>query len=78
MNDVTFATYESLQAKDERIIKRLITAFVVCVVLLFASNALWIIVWARSNESASSVKVESTEGNANYIGHDGDITNGKD
>lgn len=39
---VPYIVYEGEQARNERHIKRLIIALVVTILLLFASNALWI------------------------------------
>ena len=42
-NGVPYIVYEGEQARNERHIKRLIIALVVTILLLFASNALWIL-----------------------------------
>lgn len=76
MEKVSFAVYESLQAKDERIIKRLIIALVISVVLLFLSNTIWVFTLVNRSNS-SDVTVDSNGGSANYIGHNGDITYGE-
>ena len=75
---VPYIVYESSMARAERQHKRLWIALIVAVVMILASNLVWLYVW-NSYEyiGESSVTVEG-EGNANYIGNDGDITNGED
>lgn len=69
--------YECEQTYKERIAKRLIIALIITILLLFATNVLWI--WNNSQydfvDSEVNVDTEG-EGNANYIGQDGDIYNG--
>ena len=71
--------YEREQTFKERTIRRLIIALIISIILLFATNALWI--WHNSQyefiDSEVTVDTEG-EGNANYIGRDGDVYNGKD
>ena len=51
MENVSFAVYESLQAKDERVIKRLIIALVISVALLFLSNAIWVLTLVNRSDN---------------------------
>lgn len=49
-------------------------------VLLFVSNLVWLYAWnLPSEETTTSTKVvqDGENGNNNYIGNDGDISNGK-
>lgn len=69
-------------ARNERTIKRLIISLIIAVVLIFASNALWLYAWMQCDytdtESTETVDVDgSGDGIANYIGNDGDINNGE-
>lgn len=77
---VPYIVHEAAEARAERHIKRLIIALVVSVVLLFASNAMWLWAWMQydfEDETGTfSVDVDAGEGIANYIGQDGDIVNG--
>lgn len=85
MNDrepinVPFVVYESVAEKADRQQKRLVVIIAILIGLLFLTNALWLIAW-NSYEYVDeySVDVDAGEGgNANYIGHDGDINNGTD
>lgn len=80
--DVSYILYESAMARNERTVKRLIIALMVCVALLFASNGAWLYAWSQydysNEESTETVTVDAKEGTANYIGNDGDIVNGED
>lgn len=76
---VPYIVHESAMARSERHIRRLVIALIVAVVMIAVTNIAWLWVW-NSYEyvgESESVSVEG-EGTANYIGNDGDITNGKD
>lgn len=77
---IPYILYESEMARHERTIKRLIITVIVCISLLFASNLAWLYAWNSydyvSTES-STVTVDGKDGIANYIGNDGDISNGE-
>lgn len=77
---VPFAAYESEMTRNERHIKRLITALIVAVAAIFASNAAWLYAWCQYDYASAEcvVEINGTDGgNANYIGNDGDIINGE-
>jgi hypothetical protein len=64
----------------ERMVKRLWIALIICIALIFASNAAWLYCWMQYDYSSEEtiVDVNSDDGgNANYIGNDGDIVNGE-
>ena len=44
---VPYLVYEGTQARNERTVKRLIIVIVVTILLLFASNALWLYEWCQ-------------------------------
>ena len=72
---VPYIMHEAAQARAERTIKRLIIALITSIILLFATNVLWI--WNNSQYDFVDGNVDTEgEGNANYIGQDGDIYNG--
>jgi hypothetical protein len=82
---VPYYAHEGMLARNERTTKRLIIALIVSVVLVFGSNALWLYAWTQydyeSEETTTETKqidVDAKDGVANYIGNDGDITNGTD
>lgn len=75
---VPFIVYEGTIARFERTIRRLIIVLAVTILLLFASNALWIYEWNQYDYS--DVTVDSQDGgNANYMGAgaSGVINNGE-
>jgi hypothetical protein len=79
--NVSYAVFEGVQIRHERTLKRLIIALSISVILMFATNALWLYAWCQYDYSSeqSTVTVEQDAkdgGNANYIGNDGDIANG--
>ena len=78
--NVPFVVYESATEKADRQQKRLVVIIVVLIGLLFLTNALWLIAWnSYDYVDEYSVDVDAGEGgNANYIGHDGDINTGTD
>lgn len=76
---IPYIVYEAESAKSERTIKRLIIALVICIFLMFASNALWLWAWQSYDYSSDEIMttVDGKDGVANYIGNDGDIVNGE-
>lgn len=71
--------YDLAVAVCERTTKRLWIALILAVVMLFASNAIWLIAWTSYDYSSEEVvTVDGKDGVANYIGNDGDIMNGED
>lgn len=75
-NKVPYIVYEATIARFERTIKRLIIVIAIAILLLFASNALWIYEWNQYDYE--DVTVDSQDGgNANYIGASGVINNGE-
>lgn len=75
---IPFVVMESVTARNERTIRNLITAVVITVILLFASNAIWVYEWTRYDYSSESVDLNADNGTANYIGESGDISYGMD
>ena len=79
---IPYFAHEGMMARNERTIKRLIISLIIAVVLIFASNALWLYAWMQydytDTESTETVDVDgSGDCIANYIGNDGDINNGE-
>lgn len=76
---VPYIVYESSQARAERRDRRFIIALIIVTVMLFVSNIIWVYEWTQYDYSSEqTVTVDGKDGIANYIGNDGDITNGKD
>ncbi len=75
---VPYFIHEGMMARDERTIKRLIIALMITVGLLFISNMAWLYVWQQYDYVEEDIDLDSRDGgNANYIGENGDIVNGK-
>ena len=73
---VPYIVYEGTIARFERTIKRLIIVVLLAIVLLFASNGLWLYEWCQYDYA--DVTVDSQDGgNANYLqaGANGAINN---
>ena len=77
---IPYVVYESAQTRLERIIKRLIIALIIVTSMLFISNIIWLHEWMQFDYVTEDevITVDSSDGIANYIGNDGDITNGTD
>lgn len=78
---VPYVVYESSMARNERTIKKLIIALIVTILLIFASNGIWLYAWMQYDYSGTyeEVIVEQDAqdgGDTNYIGNDGEIYNG--
>ena len=56
--------------------RRWFIAFIISIVMLFATNLTWLYAWNLPNESESTTISSDDNSNANYINGQGDITNG--
>lgn len=75
---VPYIVFEGELARAERHTRRLWIAVIITVVLLFASNLIWLLEWMSYDYvSTETVTVDGQGGVANYIGNDGDIHNGE-
>ena len=77
--NVPYVVHESTVARMERIIKRQWIALIVAICMLVGCNVLWLYAWMQYDYTSEEIIVEQDTtdgGNANYIGNDGDITNG--
>lgn len=81
---IPYIAHEGALARMERTTTRLFKVIVVLIIALFLSNALWLYAWMQYDytdsdfETLDTVTVDAGNGTANYIGNDGDITNGAD
>lgn len=74
---VPFYVFESFRIHNQKIITTLIVALIVTIVLLFATNIAWLTYESQFDYADEEVTLEAQDnGNANYIGQDGDISNG--
>lgn len=78
VESVPYIVYESAQVRNERNVKRMLIALVLAVVMLFASNLVWLYAWfSYDYESIETVTVDGKDGVASYIGNDGNVYNGE-
>ena len=75
---IPYYACESMIARMDRNMKRLVLALIICICAIFACNALWLYAWMQYDYSGEAITVDSTDGIANYIGGSGGIVNGKD
>ena len=76
--DVPYIAFEAQMTRYEVTIKRLIVALCLAIALLFASNVAWLWFFSQFDISDTAVTLDSQdEGTNNYVGNDGDITNGE-
>ena len=80
-NAVPYIFHEGCLARDERIIKRLVIALIIAIVLMFASNGLWLYAWMQydyegetTRESIVTAATQDGEG-VNIFGS-GDVNYG--
>lgn len=78
VKDVPYIVFEGEQARSERHVKRLWIAVIIAIIILLITNVLWLFAWLQYDYIGQEVDVNSDSGVANYIGRNGDITNGTD
>ena len=82
LQNIPYFAHEGMMSRNERTIKRLIVSLIVAVVMIFASNLVWLYAWMQydytSSATTENVDIDGKDGIANYIGNDGDINNGAD
>lgn len=74
---IPYIAFESAEARSERTIKRLVTALIITIILMFATNIFWIYEFCSYDYVTEETTVEADSGTANFIGQDGDITYGE-
>lgn len=73
---VPYIVFEGEQARHERTVRRLVIALLISIALIFASNIAWLIFFNSFDITSEEILVDGTQqGNANFIGDDGDINN---
>ena len=74
--DVPYIVHEVAVARLERVIKRMWVLVLSLIILLFVSNAAWILYESQFEDVETTITQENEDGYNNYIGNDGDIVNG--
>lgn len=73
---VPYIVYESTTARNERTIKRLIIALLVSIVLLFASNAVWLWAWMQYDYTGTETVYQQDGEGLNIIGNSNEAVYG--
>lgn len=77
-NRVPYIVFEGEMARHERTIKRLVIALIISISLIFISNVAWLWFFNQFDITSEDIIVDGTQqGNANFIGEDGVINNGR-
>ena len=74
--NIPYFAHEGIMARMERTIKRLWVLCIVLIILLAGSNAAWLWYESQFSDEILTVTQDTSDGINNYIGDDGDITNG--
>lgn len=77
IKSIPYIVFEGAQARNERAVKRLVIALIVTILLMFTSNAIWLYCWMQFDyvTEDSSITLDATQGDANFIGERGNINN---
>ena len=78
LESVSFLVYDSSQTRSDRVIHRLIIALLIAVLLLFASNALWLWAWTQYDYSSQEFAVTQDGRGVNIIGSQNGVDYGTD
>ena len=75
---IPYIVYEAEMTRSERNFKRLWVVVIILISLLAATNLCWL-AYESQFETVESTEItqENADGYNNYIGNDGDITNGE-
>lgn len=70
-NTVPYVVHEGCLTRDERIIKKLVVALILTIVLMFASNGIWLYAWMQYDYKGETI----TESTTTTTTQDGDGVN---
>ena len=78
---IPYIAYESMLAKEDTQQRRMVYIIIMLIVLLVVTNLIWLVAWNQydyvDEDYSTKVDLDGGNGNANYIGNDGDIYNGE-
>ena len=75
--NVPYIVYEGTVARFERTVRRLIIALIVAFLLLFCTNAMWLMTYEK--HECTSITVDTSQGShTNFIGSNGVIENNEE
>ena len=72
---VPYIVHESSMARMERQIKRLWIALIVCIAMIFASNAAWLYAWMQYDYSSEEIVYQQDGEGTNIIGDSNEVDN---
>lgn len=75
-NNVPYIVYEGSQARQERTVKKLIMIIVISIILLFASNAMWLYAWMQYDYSSQETVYTQDGRGINIIGDLNEVSHG--
>lgn len=73
---IPYIAHESAMDRLERTNKRMFVGIIILIIAFLLSNAMWLYNWMQYDYVDEFTTVDAGGGIANYIGDDGDITNG--
>ncbi len=77
-NNVPYYVFEGEMTRAERHVRRLWISLIIAIVLIVASNVIWLYEWMSYDYvSSETVTVDGQNGVASYVGNNGDINYGE-
>lgn len=73
---IPYFVHEGMMTRWERNFRLVLVMLIITVVLLFATNAMWTYYWHQFDIVTEEITMEADDGDANYIGNDGEINYG--
>ena len=74
--NVPYIAHEAEVARLERMIKRLVQVIIICIALMFASNALWLYYWNQYEYVGEETSVTQDGLGVNIIGAYNEVNDG--
>lgn len=72
--DIPYIVFESVQTKNDILVRRLVKALVLTVILLFISNAAWLYAWCQYDYTGTETTYSQDGEGLNIIGDSNDVT----
>lgn len=76
MVSIPYFVHEGMMTKWERNFRFVLIMLIITIVLLFATNVMWAAYWYQFDITTEEITMEADDGDANYIGNDGEINYG--
>ena len=73
---VPYIVYEGAQARQERTVKKLVVIIIICIAMLFATNAIWLYAWMQYDYSSEEVVYSQDGRGINIIGNQNEVEHG--